>query len=133
MRIKPKESDIQQAITTALECAGFTVRHTSAFRQKGPSGVSKGVPDLLCFHPSVPWSYMGLEVKRPGGKLTLEQEQALENREYSVGNSALGALYQAWSWLKEPAARARVLTLIKAMEEELRPTPQEDGAQPEKG
>ena len=80
----PKESEIQEAIKEALVLAGFTVRHTSAFRQKGPSGVSPGIPDLLVYHSSLPGFYMGLEVKDAKGKPTPEQAKAIEAGEYPI-------------------------------------------------
>lgn len=68
------ESDIQEGIVKALELLGCTVLHTSAFRQKGPSGVSKGVPDLLFRHSAWPeFVFAGMEVKRPGGRASSEQ------------------------------------------------------------
>lgn len=91
-KVVPLERDVQQAITDALELAGFTVRHTSAFRQKGSSGVSLGVPDLLVFVPGFPWVYIGIEVKRPGGKLSADQTAAVEREEYAMVDNPVDAL-----------------------------------------
>lgn len=60
----PLEADVQAGIKQALELAGWTVLSTSARRQKAPSGVSRGVPDLLAGHPDLGPVWVGLEVKR---------------------------------------------------------------------
>jgi hypothetical protein len=72
-----KESDVQKLIVDALRLAGLTVLHTSAFKQKGPSGVSKGVPDLLVAHPLLNGCFIGIEVKRPGPIKWSSEEQRL--------------------------------------------------------
>lgn len=41
-------------------------------------GLSKGVPDIICFHPTPTFRGMALETKRPGGKLTAEQREWLD-------------------------------------------------------
>lgn len=60
------ETQLQNLIVDALQLAGLTVYHTSAFKQKGASGVSKGIPDLLVVHPQIQCCFIGIEVKRPG-------------------------------------------------------------------
>jgi hypothetical protein len=72
-----KESDVQKLIVDALRLAGLTVLHTSAYRQKGPSGVSKGVPDLLVAHPLLQGCFIGIEVKKPGAIKWSSEEQRL--------------------------------------------------------
>lgn len=89
------ETQLQAAIVEVLKLAGFSVKHTSAFRQTGPSGVSKGIPDLLVSHRGIPLCYFGMEVKLPSGKLSPEQQQAVSAREYVVVRSPIDALDQA--------------------------------------
>lgn len=60
-----KEHDLQAQILDALRFAGFQPYHTSAYRQKGSSGVAKGVPDILIPIPGWP-CLLGWEIKRPG-------------------------------------------------------------------
>lgn len=73
-----KESDIQRAIVKTLEHVGCVVWSTSAFRSKGPSGVTPGIPDLLVRWPSMPNGLaLGIEVKSPGGALSAAQTQAM--------------------------------------------------------
>ena len=60
---QPKEHHVQKAIVDALRLAGLEVQETTAYRQKGSSGVDKGVPDLLVYIPGLP-IIIGLEVKR---------------------------------------------------------------------
>lgn len=60
----PTEHEIQAAIVDALRVAGFAVFETTAYLQKGASGVDKGIPDLLVAHDFVPFVYLGIEVKR---------------------------------------------------------------------
>ncbi|MBL8060992.1 MAG: hypothetical protein JNK63_09795, partial [Chthonomonas sp.] len=87
-----RESDLQATIVAALEQAGFRVKHTSAFRQKGASGVSKGIPDLLVSHADLKWIYIGLEVKTATGAVRPEQRQAQEDCEYMIVRSVEDAL-----------------------------------------
>jgi hypothetical protein len=98
-KVVPLERDVQAAIVDALQLAGFTVRHTSAFKQRGASGVSFGVPDLLVAHRLRPGLYMGLEVKRPGGALRPDQKAAVEAHEYALVESATAALGAAGNFL----------------------------------
>lgn len=82
---KPKEHDVQRAVVQALRCAGFHVYETTAYRQKGPSGVDKGVPDLLVSHNLVRGYLVGLEVKRDRqAPLSPEQKAAVEAERYVV-------------------------------------------------
>jgi hypothetical protein len=78
--VKPpalKESDVQKLIVDVLKIAGLTVLHTSAFKQKAPSGVSKGIPDLLVAHPLLQGCWIGIEVKKPGAIRWSSEEQRL--------------------------------------------------------
>lgn len=65
----PKESNIQEAIVTALTEAGYTIidkTHGSQF--------SPGWPDLFCFKPGRETSrVVWVEVKRPTGSFTRAQ------------------------------------------------------------
>lgn len=74
------ERDIQEAIVKALEVCGCIVMQTSAWRQRGPSGVTPGIPDLLVRWPGLTPGYvLGIEVKAPNGRPTPEQRQAEAN------------------------------------------------------
>lgn len=88
----PRERDVQDAIVKVLELCGMTVLHTSAWRQKGPSGVAPGVPDLLVFIPGMPLVAVGLEVKRRGGVLSPAQKLHIEAGRYQVVRSPQAAL-----------------------------------------
>lgn len=60
----PREHEVQAAIVDVLRLAGFVVLETTAYRQKGTSGVDEGIPDLLVYHPHCGMNCLGLEVKR---------------------------------------------------------------------
>lgn len=96
---KAREHEIQAAIVDALTLAGFRVKHTTAYRQKGASGVAKGIPDLLVSHRGIPLMYLGLEVKTPTGTLSQEQREAVDREEYCVVRSEQEALEIALGWL----------------------------------
>lgn len=115
----PLEHDIQAAIIEAIEWAGFTVCHTSAFKQKGASGVSKGIPDLLVSTLIFPYTYFGIEVKRNAAKpvwSSVEQRMAAQARRFIVVDNPRDALLGVKSWLEqlggEPAATKRLLEKI---------------------
>ncbi len=98
--VKVTEHQIQAAIVDALVAAGFRVKHTTAYRQKGASGVSKGIPDLLVSHPHFPNCYLGIEVKTPTGKLSPEQKLAVTIGEYVIARSPIEAVRAAAEWLE---------------------------------
>lgn len=95
----PLEKDIQDSIVTALNLAGFQVLHTSAPKQRGSSGVSYGIPDLLIYHTAVPYNMLGIEVKRPGGKVRPHQQKLADSNVYHIAYTDVEALTQAHSWL----------------------------------
>lgn len=99
--LNPKEYAVQDAIIKTLRLAGFGVLHTSAFRQKGASGVSKGVPDLLVYHELVPQTFFALEVKRPGPirYSSPEQKRLAEINVIAVAQDEHTALALAHNWL----------------------------------
>lgn len=112
--LRPKERDVQDAIVAALRFAGFHVMHTSAFRQKGPSGVSKGVPDLLVSIDGFPYWFIGIEVKRPGRikwSCPEQEENARMNRVLVVQSvhAALGGVIGAVSAYFDHAAVGAVI------------------------
>jgi len=73
------EGDVQKAITDALTLAGCDWWSTSAHRQKGPSGVTKGIPDLFVRLPSMARGIaVGIEVKAAKGKPSAHQAQAMQ-------------------------------------------------------
>jgi len=88
------EHAVQLRIKEALELAGCSVRETTAYRQKGPSGIDKGIPDLLVFHPSLRGAYIGIEVKRPKNWRwsSPEQEAGFQAGEFAVATCELEAL-----------------------------------------
>lgn len=77
----PLESTVQATIESALIVAGFRIDSTVTHRQKGPSGISKGIPDLLVGHELAPFLYLGMEVKRPGRIEYSSPEQKEKHRE----------------------------------------------------
>ena len=88
------EHDIQRQIVDALRICGLDVYETTAYRQKGSSGVDKGIPDLLVSVPPLP-IYIGVEVKRPGGKFSSpEQREAFHRGAFVVAVSLETALTQ---------------------------------------
>lgn len=98
---KVRERDLQAAIVKALELAGFEVKHTSAHRQRGPSGVSPGVPDLILAHPCSGGSLLGVEVKTPDGVLSPAQKDWADKGYMAVARSAEDAVAAALVWLKK--------------------------------
>lgn len=93
------ERQIQESICSVLITAGFRVLHTSAWRQKGASGVSPGVPDLLVWHDAVPGCALGLEVKKPKGKLSPAQKKHVEAGDYFIVRGERDACEQVRHWL----------------------------------
>lgn len=89
------ESQIQADIVKALTVAGFRVKVTSAPLQRGKSGVTKGIPDLLVSHPGLPFFYIGMEVKTPKGTVRPEQLAASQANEYRIVRSVEDALAHA--------------------------------------
>lgn len=82
---RPKEHEIQAQIVKILQVCGFEVKETTAYRQKGPSGCDKGIPDLLCWHPALGSLCIGLEVKRDQkAKVTPEQADMVAQGFYEV-------------------------------------------------
>lgn len=99
----PKEHEVQAEIKQVLELCGLHVLHTTAYRQKGPSGVCKGVPDLLISHDELPWTYLGIEVKRPGKSVmfsSAEQKAMAEAQRFAVCQSVESAALAAVRWLQ---------------------------------
>lgn len=75
-RTAPKslsEHEIQQMAVEVVRLAGLTVLETTAYRQKGASGVDLGIPDLLVSVPGSPALWIGIEMKKPGGTLSNAQ------------------------------------------------------------
>lgn len=97
------EKDVQAGIVQALRLAGLKVYQTSTHRQKGPSGCDRGIPDVLvCAGAVAPFSYLGLEVKRPGAVAwsSIEQGQAFEAREFALVQSPEEALKVCERWFE---------------------------------
>jgi hypothetical protein len=88
------EHQIQGQILDALRACGLTVYSTTAYKQKGPSGVDRGVPDLLVCVDGATGLYIGLEVKRPGSwkYSSEEQRQAHDAGRFRIVLSPLDAL-----------------------------------------
>ena len=75
---KRNEDTVEREIVTALTALGFIVLHTGTRGVRGPTGASKGVPDLIAFIPGCAFSF-GLEVKR-NEKAPRKPEQIEMNR-----------------------------------------------------
>lgn len=67
------EKDVQRACVTLLEGLGFGVWPTSQHRRGTLKGIAAGIPDLLTMHPKT--GFVGIEVKRPGGRQSDEQTE----------------------------------------------------------
>jgi hypothetical protein len=98
---QPREHEIQAAIVDALRLAGLTVYETTAYRQRGASGVDRGIPDLLICHPSAMYTYLGIEVKRPGPIRwsSPEQGRAYAEHRFALAQSPEQALRVVHAWL----------------------------------
>lgn len=98
---KATEDEVQVAIIDALHLAGLGLFCTSAHRQKGASGVDRGIPDLLVFCDLIPYTFLGLEVKRPEGWKwsSREQELAFNERRFYKVHSPSEAMLRVWEWL----------------------------------
>lgn len=110
---QPKEHDVQAAIVKVLQTRGHLVYETTAYRQKGESGVDKGIPDLLVLqkpHRSNGYDagkLVGLEVKRPG-KIrwsSYEQELAWIDNAFVVVQSVPAAVYWVEFEFQAPSER----------------------------
>ena len=102
------EHEVQAAIVAALQSVGFRVKETTAYRQKGSSGVDKGIADLLVFHRVFQvGECLCIEVKRPGPiKFSSpEQELAYREDEFYVAQSVEEALIAARWYLMSVSAR----------------------------
>lgn len=88
------EDGIQAAIVVELRVRGFEVLVNSRRRKRcrkcgtvsaGGDGVSKGAPDLLVSAAWMPaWTWIGLEVKRPGRIVWSSPEQESMSRRLKV-------------------------------------------------
>lgn len=79
--VEPLERVVQAQIIAYLQAHGWHVYQTSA-RNKGPTGTTPGVQDLIVFHDDLPpYVLIGLEVKRgPKSPVSLEQQILQERR-----------------------------------------------------
>lgn len=79
---KPSENDVEAGCKTILSLHNYWVirLHAGVFQtldgRRHVHGVKKGTPDYACLHER----HRGflLEVKRPGGALSLDQEREIE-------------------------------------------------------
>lgn len=120
-KLPETEHQTQQRIKDALLLAGFGVWHTSAFKQKGPSGVTKGIPDLLVWHDLIPNTFLGIEVKKRGRIKwsSDEQESAFKCGRFALAQSEPEAVRTALLWLEDLAigyARIRATEMTKALQ-----------------
>lgn len=100
---QPREHEIQAAIVDALRLAGLTVFETTAYRQKGPSGVDRAIPDLLVSVDIMPRCYIGIEVKTDVTKpkwSSPEQEQAFKEGRFFLADDPDEALIGVELWLR---------------------------------
>lgn len=102
---RPTERTVQETTVQLLRAAGFHVLETSAWRQKGPSGVDKGVPDLLVSHALRPYVFVGIEMKRDSkAPVSPEQKEHRDACRYVVCWDPVSALDHAVSWLLNEAS-----------------------------
>ncbi len=81
------EHEIQEMTVQMVRLCGLTVLETTAYRQKGSSGVDLGVPDLLVSVPGTPALWVGIEMKKPGGQLSRAQFALSSARQIIVCHS----------------------------------------------
>lgn len=98
-----KEAPLQLAIVESLQYCGLEVYETSTHRQKGSSGVDKGIADLLVPHPCLRYTALCIEVKRPGNIRwsSPEQRRAAELAHTIVVRGIEEALDAVAEWLGE--------------------------------
>lgn len=101
-----REHELQKQIIDALVLAGFDVKETTAYKQKGPSGTDKGISDLLVRHSF--WKKgvsLCLEVKRQGSVRwsSPEQKAAHDQGWFYVVQSPKEALIHCQSLFSELA------------------------------
>jgi hypothetical protein len=114
------ERDIQAAIVEALELAGCSCMQTSAWRQKGPSGITKGIPDLLVRWPGLAAGLtLGIEVKSLTGKLSPEQVQAQADG-FSIGvarsaKDALTLVAERMDYTVPESVRLRIREVLRGL------------------
>jgi len=78
---KISENDVEFGCMQVLQYRGYRPIRLHAGRWRSPDlkywikGVDMGTPDYICIHPKYPAIYV--ETKRPGGKLSPEQEQKI--------------------------------------------------------
>lgn len=119
MRAHP-ERDIQEAIVDALHLCGCTVYQTSAWRQKGPSGVMPGIPDLLVRWPGMASGFtLGIEVKAPKGTVSPAQVAAmLEGVCVGIAHSpreALQFVVDAMDYSVPEALRLKAIEILRGL------------------
>lgn len=96
---KPSEHQVQASIVSALQLCGFTVQETTAYRQKGSSGVDKGIPDLLVWCPGLTLA-IGIEVKADSKSwVSPEQKQMVAFGYYTLAWTPEMALKAVWKAL----------------------------------
>ena len=88
-----RESEIQASIVKLLKGFGFTVLVTSRGLQRGSSAIQKGIPDLLVSIPSVPFGWVGLEVKTAKGKIRPEQQELHDQGKVAIVRDELAACW----------------------------------------
>lgn len=113
---KPLEHEVQAAIVDAITHCGFVVFETTAFRQKESSGVDKGIPDLLVACTLHPFTYFGIEVKRPGNVrfTSPEQKQAYRDRRFVIAQSVQDALAELDRWLADMKGETNATARLRA-------------------
>ena len=95
------EARLQGEIRRALELHGMHVWSTSAFRQRGPSGVSPGIPDLYVLDPARRRAAF-MEVKTKRGRLSAAQMRFLQSA-LDAGQTCLvvRSVDDALRWMEE--------------------------------
>lgn len=112
---RQSEYAIQLDICKALRLAGCTVLHTSVMNAKGGYGSAKGVPDLLVHVPGDRF-LIGLEVKRPGGRVRSDQKALAEAGAYAIVYGVADAIREVCR--RTVAPNSRLLSMYRQTEKE---------------
>lgn len=115
-----KERYIQEAIVAALAAAGCVVYQTTAWRQRGPSGVTPGIPDLLVHVPGMRQGHLiALEVKGPKGIISPAQQAAFAAGAIAAfvhtPLEAIDAVYTALDYTVPKTSKMRLIRMAEAL------------------
>jgi len=80
------ESYIKRHAIIYARTVGFTVIDTASHRR----GARAGIPDAFIGHRRSPGRWVAVEFKRPGGRLTAEQQALFDDRMLSIVDTTSG-------------------------------------------